>query len=314
MTPRILGLALLAGTAPLVFLAATPAAAQNVGVTSAVVNDVRMTTQANRTLHKAVVRERVSMGNDVLTGRASRAQILLLDRTSFTIGANARIKIDRFVYDPQRNSSSVGATVGKGAFRFMSGPPTHNARGQSTIRTPTASIGIRGTLVDGVVGPDAIAVALAQPGLPPFDADPETATLIVLRGPGTATADQPIGAIDVTAGGRTVSMEGAGWAVFIPREGAEPIGPFQISPEASRRMTSLLLEPSPDLNNGDVRARGTAVDAPARQLPVAGTAGNDGGVVSTDPLPPPGQNQPGSPVVRPPGADPLAPATIQPRI
>lgn len=310
MASRIFKLALIAGAA----LTAMPAAAQNVGVTSAVVNDVRLTTAANRTLHRAVVRERVSMGNDVITGRQSRAQILLLDRTTFTIGANARIKIDRFVYDPQRNSSSVGATVGKGAFRFMSGRPTHNARGQSSIRTPTASIGIRGTLVDGVVGPDAIAIALAQPGLPQFDADPETATFIVLRGPGAATADEPIGAIDVTAGGKTVSMEGSGWAVFIPRERAEPIGPFRISPEASRRMSALLLEPTPDLNNGEVRARGTGVDAPSRQLPVARPVGG------LDPINPPGQGQPapspgqpGSPIFGPP-VDPLAPGVIQPRI
>lgn len=299
MTPRILGLALLATTA-----IAAPAAAQNVGVTSAVVNDVRMTTQANRTLHKAVVRERVTMGNDVITGRQSRAQILLLDRTTFTIGANARIKIDRFVYDPQHNSSSVGATVGSGAFRFMSGRPTHNARGQSSIRTPTASIGIRGTLVDGVVGPGAIEVALAQPGLPQFDADPETATLIILRGPGTATADEPIGAIDVTAGGKTVSMEGAGWAVFIPREGAEPIGPFRIAPEASRRMSALLIEPTPDLNTGDVRSRGNAIDTPSRQLPVV-----RGGGVGLDIIPPAGQGP--APGV---GGSPVPLGTVQPRI
>jgi hypothetical protein len=263
MANHFLRLALLAGAA----LAATPAAAQNVGVTAAVINDVRMTTQANATLHKAVVRERVSLGNDVLTGKGSRAQLLLLDRTTFTVGANARVRIDRFVYDPQRNSSSVGATVGRGAFRFMSGRPTHNAPGQSNIRTPTATIGIRGTMIDGVVGKDAIAIMMAQPGIPAFDADPETATLILLRGPGVATGGEPIGAIDVTAGGKTVAMEGSGWAVFIPREGAEPIGPFRISPESAGMLTSLLLDPGAggvDTIDLDVRR---SPEGPVRQLP-----------------------------------------------
>ena len=293
MATHFLRLALLAGAA----LAATPAAAQNVGVTAAVINDVRMTTQANKTLHKAVVRERVSLGNDVLTGKGSRAQIMLLDRTSFTVGANARIRIDRFVYDPQRNSSSVGASVGRGAFRVMSGRPTHNARGPSSINTPTATIGIRGTMIDGVIGNDAIAIMMAQPGIPAFDADPETATLILLRGPGVATADEPMGAIDVTAGGKTVSMEGSGWAVFVPREGAEPIGPFRISPEAARLLTSLLLDPASggvDAIDIDVR-RGA--DAPVRQLPVTR------GVPGQDPVAPPGQSVPaggGVPAVIPP--------------
>lgn len=280
---NFLRLALLAGAA----LAATPAAAQNVGVTAAVVNDVRLTTAANRTLHKAVVRERVSLGNDVLTGKGSRVQLLLLDRTSFTVGANARIRIDRFVYDPARNSSSVGATVGKGAFRFMSGRPTHNAPGQSNIRTPTASIGIRGTMIDGVVGGDAIAIMMAQPGVPAFDADPETATLILLRGPGVATADEPIGAIDVSAGGKTVSMEGSGWAVFVPRDGAEPIGPFRISPEAARMLSSMILDPAQGGVDGfdpDLR-KAPGIDNPARQ-----PGGRGPSVPGQDPAAPPGAN------------------------
>src|SRR4051812_8240987 len=94
MTYRTLGLALLAITA----FIASAASAQTVGVNAAVVNDVRMTTQANAALHKAVVRERVSLGNDILTGKGSRLQIVLLDHTTFTVGANARIKVDRFVY------------------------------------------------------------------------------------------------------------------------------------------------------------------------------------------------------------------------
>lgn len=249
-------------------LTATPALAQNVGVAAAVINDVRMTTEANKALHKAVVRERVSLGNDVLTGKGSRAQILLLDRTTFTVGANARIRIDRFVYDPQRNSSSVGATVGKGAFRMMSGRPTHNARGQSSVRTPTASIGIRGTIIDGVVGEDAIAIMKAQPGVSATGADPETATLILLRGPGVATADEPMGAIDVTAGGKTVSMEGSGWAVFIPRDGAAPIGPFQITPGAAQMLNSLLLDPASGGVDTLVIDTRRGPDAPVRQVPV----------------------------------------------
>ena len=300
MATPLLRLALLTGAA----LAATPAAAQNVGVTAAVVNDVRMTTQANKTLHKAVVRERVSLGNDVLTGKGSRAQIMLLDRTTFTIGANARIRIDRFVYDPARNSSSVGATVGKGAFRVMSGRPTHAQPGSSTIRTPTASIGIRGTMIDGVVGADAIAIMMAQPGIPAFDADPETATLILLRGPGVATADEPMGAIDVTAGGKTVSMEGSGWAVFVPRPGAEPIGPFRISPESARLLTSLLLDPaSGGVDSIDLEVRQTP-DGPVRQLPATPLRS---GIPGQDPVNPPGQG---------PGAAPAGgqPVVIPPRI
>ncbi|MCW3837393.1 FecR family protein [Sphingomonas canadensis] len=208
-------------------LSLAPASAQTVGVNATVVSDVKMTTQANPRMHPAVVKERVSLGNDIVTGRGGRLQVLLLDKTVFTVGANARMKVDRFVYDPNRKSSTVGVSVTKGAFRFMSGKPVRANPGQSGIRTPVASIGIRGTIVEGAVGRDAIRIARNQPGLPAFKADPEQATLILLRGPGAGTqGDEHPGAIDVEAGGKTVSLTGSGYAVFIPGPGQEPIGPF----------------------------------------------------------------------------------------
>ena len=249
-------------------LVATPAAAQTVGVNAAVVNDARMTTQANATLHKAVVRERVSLGNDILTGKASRLQVVLLDQTTFTVGANARIKVDRFVYDPNRNSSAVGLSVGRGAFRFMSGRATHNAPGQSSIRTPVASIGIRGTIVDGVVGADAVAIARAEPGLPAFAADPETASLILLRGPGATAGGEVPGGIDVTAGDKTVALDEAGLAVFVPGPGQAPIGPFRLTPAGSASLVALLTSPGFSPPDDDTAPAGSKpYTDPVRQLP-----------------------------------------------
>jgi len=260
---------------------ATPAAAQTVGVSAAVINDVRMTTDANRAVHKAVVRERVSLGNDIFTGKASRLQVVLLDRTTFTVGANARIKVDRFVYDPNRQSSAVGLQVTRGAFRFMSGRATHNAPGQSAIRTPTASIGIRGTIVDGVVGADAARIARAEPGMRRFQAD-ATATLILLRGPGATGAGEVPGGIDVTAGGTTVALDQAGLAVFVPAPGHAPIGPFALSPRGSAALTALLAAPGLPLANGrdslDSRSRSEGVrEGPGRgQADPANPNGNPG--------------------------------------
>ena len=237
MTHRI---TLLVGAA-IAAIIALPAAAQTVGVNAAVINDVRMKTEANPSVHRAAVKERVALGNDIATGASSRLQILLLDHTSFTVGANARLKIDRFVYDPNRNASAVGLSVTKGAFRFMSGKPLHANPGQSQINTPVASIGIRGTIVELAVGADALAVIGHQPGLPHFTADPATASLIFLRGPGSAAlgGEQP-GAIDVTAGGTTGSISGSGQAFFVAGPGQAPIGPFLLSAEASEAMANLL--------------------------------------------------------------------------
>jgi len=226
-------------------IATVPASAQTVGVNAAVVNDVRMTTQANPAVHKAVVKERVSLGNDIVTGRASVLQVLLLDHTSFTVGSNARAKIDRFVYDPNRSASSVGLSVAKGAFRFISGKPLHANPGQSAIRTPIVSIGIRGTIVEGAIGADAIRIARGEAAIPQsFTADPENASLIFLRGPGAAAqGGETPGAIDVTAGLITISVTGSGKAMFAPGPGQPLIGPFALSEAGSAALSDLLRKP-----------------------------------------------------------------------
>ena len=240
MNKHILG----ASLAVLVAGISPPAVAQTVGVVAAVISDVRMVTAANAQVHAAQVKERVSLGNKIATGRSSALQILLLDRTNFQVGANARITVDRFVYDPARSASSVGVSVTKGAFRFMSGKPTHARPGQSSINTPVASIGIRGTIVEGVVGEDAIAIASHEAGVPSLNgADAATASLILLRGPGAGAQGELPGAIDITANGKTVAVERGGYAVFIPGPNQDPIGPFLISDEGLARVATLLNDP-----------------------------------------------------------------------
>lgn len=222
-------------------LAAAPLAAQAVGVTAVVRNNVQVTTAARPVLHKAAVRETIATGNDIVTGAQSMTQLLLLDQTSFTVGANSRVKIDRFVYDPRARQSAVSATVAKGAFRFMSGASLNKGKERSAINTPVASIGIRGTIVEGVVGAEAIRIARQEAGIPrSLVADPETATLIVLRGPGRNAQGAARGAIDITVGDLTIAVEDAGMAVFIPGAGQQPVGPFLLSGKGIAVMRGLL--------------------------------------------------------------------------
>jgi hypothetical protein len=224
---------------------AAPAWSQTVGVNAAIRNKV-MTKPANvADLRPAVLKARATLGEQVVTASASMLQIILLDRSNFTVGANARVTIDKFVYDPNRSASAVGASVARGAFRFMSSKSVHNMPGQTAVRTPVASIGVRGTVFEGVVGPDAVRIALGeQAAASAGGADKDSATLIVLRGPG-ATATSPGGAIDVTANGETIAVDKPGLAVFIPGPGKNGVGPFPISDKGLLELHDLL-RTSPD--------------------------------------------------------------------
>ncbi len=212
-----------------------------VGVNAAVRNSVQEKSSADANLHPAVVRAPVHLGDSVVSGDKSALQLLLLDQSVFTVGANARVTIDRFVYDPNRGTSDIAASVATGAFRFMSG---HSLAGfgHNAITTPVATIGVRGTILEGVVGPGAAQVLGQQPSAPQVGAG---ATLIVLIGPGHGSQgfDKP-GAIDVTVDGQTITLDEPDEALIVPGPGLPPIGPFILSEGALGALNGLLL-PAP---------------------------------------------------------------------
>jgi hypothetical protein len=209
----IAGLAVLPALAGVAMAAGAP---QIVGITSVVLNDVRISSASAPQPRRAALRERVALADQVQTGPRSQLQLMLLDKSVFSVGANARLTIDRYVYDPNLGRS-FSATVAKGAFRFMSGQP--DRRGSSSINTPVAAIGIRGTIVDGVIGKDAIEIAKHERGIPDtIKGDAETASLIVLRGPGPQTQGNVLpGAISVSAGARPWSWVARCWRLMFPR-------------------------------------------------------------------------------------------------
>lgn len=240
----------LSGTAFLALSLHAASADPAIGTNAAIRNSVQTKATTEAALHPAVIRAPVHIGDQVVSGDKSALQILLVDQTVFTVGANARMTIDKFVYDPARGSSDIAASVAKGAFRFMSGP-TLAGGGHNAISSPVATIGVRGTIVEGAVGADALTVLEGQPGVSTAGSNADTATLVVLRGPGHTNNgfDKP-GAIDVTAGGTTVSVEHAGQAVFIAGPGQPPIGPFYLTDANFARLSALLRTQSGDGGEG----------------------------------------------------------------
>jgi hypothetical protein len=247
---RILSLA----AASWLALSAGALAQEQVGVNAAIRNQVQQKS-GPAPLRPAVVRGPVKLGDSYVTGPASQLQVLLRDRSTFTVGSNARMTVDRFIVAAPNNPGGVGVSVAKGAFRFASGK-TSRGPSRQAITTPVASIGVRGTIVEGLVGPEALALLKEQPGVPPFTGDPETMLLVVLRGPAGSsdTFDTP-GAIDVEHGGRTTVLDRPGLALIATDAGV--FGPFELTDEVSAQLIALLL-PSP--SSPDDSGRGSDAD------------------------------------------------------
>ena len=117
------------------------AASAKVGVTSAAEGDPRgkPPTEAERVLRVGVDVQ----ANEVITTSASdRAHLMFLDGTSLSVGPNAQLTIDKFVYDPATKTGDLAINASKGVFRLVGGKISKT--NAITVTTPSSTIGIRG--------------------------------------------------------------------------------------------------------------------------------------------------------------------------
>ena len=82
----------------------------------------------------------------VSTNSQGKFKITFVDNTTVNITENSRLVIDDFVYDSKNSSKGrLGLKVALGTVRYASGAVAHGNPGGVNIRTPTATIGVRGT-------------------------------------------------------------------------------------------------------------------------------------------------------------------------
>ena len=121
-------------------VAAVPASAR-VGVTSVTDGEPlgQPPTAAERVLRVGID---VQANERVTTKADDRAHVVFLDGTALTVRPNSVLVIDKYVYDPDRKTGEMALSATKGVFRFVGGTISKNS--EVTIKTPSATIGIRG--------------------------------------------------------------------------------------------------------------------------------------------------------------------------
>ena len=153
-------------------LVAVAQAAPKVGVAAAVKNNVQRVTGSGA--------QQLSVGADlytserIRTGEDSIAQILLLDKTTLTVGPRAELTLDSFVYNPQQGGAGrVVMSALRGTFRFITGS---QAPRSYTVRTPVGNLGVRGSIGDLIVQNRQVTV-IAVEGILTFTFNGRTYTL-----------------------------------------------------------------------------------------------------------------------------------------
>src|ERR1700761_6621499 len=89
---------------------------------------------------------------------ASATELMFLDQTNLSITPGSSVKIDKFVYDPNaKQGGGVVINVARGSLRFVTGSqdPT-----DYQIKTPVATIGVRGTILNFITTDQGLAVQL----------------------------------------------------------------------------------------------------------------------------------------------------------
>ena len=88
---------------------------------------------------------RVHRNEYLETGDKAQAELRLDDQTKLALGPNAGLKLDEFVIGKAGGVTTIGVNLVKGTFRFITGSQKKEAY---SIETPSATIGVRGTVFD----------------------------------------------------------------------------------------------------------------------------------------------------------------------
>jgi hypothetical protein len=76
------------------------------------------------------------------TGESGVADLRFHDSSNLSVGPKSEVRLDKFVYDPNRSAGSAAVEVARGSFRFVTGPQSAGVTYQ--IKTPFGTLGVRG--------------------------------------------------------------------------------------------------------------------------------------------------------------------------
>jgi hypothetical protein len=85
------------------------------------------------------------MNDRLRTGANARLQVTFRDKSVLTLGENANVVVDRFVYNPAKSTGEVALSASRGAIRFVGGSIEQLQEKKITVSTPVAALAVRGT-------------------------------------------------------------------------------------------------------------------------------------------------------------------------
>jgi hypothetical protein len=164
--------------------------------------------------------------DDTIETLKARAGITFEDGTRVQCTEFSKLVIDTFVYDPSTGKGKLGLKATMGTVRYASGLIAKNNKEEVKVKTPTASISVRGTDFSMTVDELGRSLVILLPSQPQF-------------GPSV------VGSITVSNGLGTVVLTKAFQATFVASTAAVPSAPVLLNFDDETRVNNMLLIDTP---------------------------------------------------------------------
>ena len=87
----------------------------------------------------------VFAADKVITGSNGSVGITLRDNTLLSAGHDSSLSLDKFAFDPSTYAGTIDATLKRGTLSVVSGKIAKQSPDSVRFRTPTTTLGVRGT-------------------------------------------------------------------------------------------------------------------------------------------------------------------------
>ena len=77
----------------------------------------------------------------VHTGDTGQADLQFHDHSNLSVGPKSSVRLDKFVYDPNKSAGTIAIQATRGSFRFATGS---QGKGAVQVKTPYGTLGVRG--------------------------------------------------------------------------------------------------------------------------------------------------------------------------
>ena len=164
--------------------------------------------------------------DDTIETLKSRVSITFEDGTRVQCTEFSKLVIDTFVYDPSSGKGKLAMKATMGTVRYASGLIAKNNKEEVKVKTPTASISVRGTDFSMTVDELGRSLVILLPSQPQF-------------GPSV------VGQITVSNGLGTVVLTKAYQATFIASSSVVPSSPVLLNFDDESKVNNMLLIDTP---------------------------------------------------------------------